>query len=45
MLSKKDQDEADALDALRNQAMTELQEWYSRHEDQLTQTKGSNRCL
>ena len=45
MLSKKDQDEEDALEGLRNQARTELQEWYTRHEDQLTQTKGSNRYI
>ena len=40
MLAKKDQE---ALKEMRNQASVELQEWYTRHEEQLTQTKASNR--
>ena len=43
MLAKKDNEERIALEELRNQAKTELKEWYSRHEEQLTQTKGLNR--
>ena len=45
MLSKKDMEEEEALKEMRNQAVTELQEWYSRHEEQLTQTKGLNRYI
>ena len=43
MLAKKDKEEEEALQELRNQALVELQEWYGRHEEQLTQTKGLNR--
>ena len=43
MLAKKDEEEKAALEELRNQAKQELQEWYGRHEEQLTQTKGLNR--
>lgn len=43
MLAKKDQEEQAALEELRNQAKQELQDWYSRHEEQFTQTKGTNR--
>ena len=43
MLANKDREETEALEELRNQAKVELQEWYSRHEEQLTQTKGLNR--
>jgi hypothetical protein len=43
MLAKKDEAEAAALQELHNQAEVELQEWYARHEEQLTQTKGLNR--
>lgn len=43
MLEQKDLEEETALEELRNQAKVELQEWYGRHEEQLTQTKGLNR--
>lgn len=43
MLSTKDREEQQSLEELRNQAKVEIQEWYSRHEEQLTQTKGLNR--
>ena len=45
MLAKKDADETAALDELRAQARKELSEWYGRHEEQLTQTKTSNRYV
>ena len=43
MLAKKDSEEKEALEELKNQAVVELQEWYSRHEEQLAQTKSLNR--
>jgi len=43
MLAQKDAEEAAALEELRAQARKELSEWYSRHDDQLNQTKTSNR--
>ncbi|XP_064395972.1 clathrin light chain A-like [Halichondria panicea] len=42
-LSEKDTEETNALEELQNQAKTELEEWYNRHEEQLNQTKGLNR--
>ncbi len=45
MLSNKDREETEALEELRNQSKVEIQEWYSRHEEQLTQTKGLNRFV
>lgn len=45
MLDKKDREETAALEELRNQARQELQEWYGRHEEQMTQTKGLNRYV
>ena len=43
MLAKKDAEEAAALDELRALARKELADWYSRHDDQVGQTKVSNR--
>ena len=43
MLSKKDAEEAAALEELRSQARKELAEWYARSDEQLGQTKTSNR--
>ena len=43
MLAQKDAEEAAALEDLRAQARKELSEWYSRSDDQLNQTKISNR--
>lgn len=43
MLANKDEGERAALEDLRNQANQEIQEWYGRHEEQFTQTKGLNR--
>lgn len=43
MLAKKDQEEEEALKEMQNQATVELQEWYTRHEEQLTQIKAGNR--
>ena len=43
MLAQKDAEEAAALEDLRAQARKELSEWYSRNDDQLNQTKISNR--
>lgn len=43
MLANKDREETEALEELRNQAKVEIQEWYGRHEEQLTQTKTNNR--
>ena len=43
MLAQKDAEEAAALEDLRAQARKELTEWYSRNDDQLNQTKISNR--
>ena len=43
MLAKKDAEEAGALDELRALARKELADWYSRHDDQVGQTKVSNR--
>ncbi len=43
MLAKKDADEEAAFEELKAQARKELAEWYARHDDQLTQTKASNR--
>ena len=43
MLATKDAEEAAALEELRNQARKELADWYSRHDDQVGQTKTSNR--
>lgn len=43
MLAKKDIEEQAALEELRNQAKSEILEWYSRHEEQFTQTKSINR--
>ena len=44
MLAKKDAEENAALEELRAQARTELAEWYARSDEQLGQTKTSNRC-
>ena len=43
MLAKKDAEEAAALEELKAQSRKELAEWYGRHDEQLTQTKASNR--
>ncbi len=43
MLAQKDAEEEAALEELRAQARKELAEWYTRHDEQLTQTKASNR--
>ena len=43
MLSKKDTEEQASLEELKVQARNELAEWYSRHEEQLNQTKTLNR--
>ena len=43
MLAKKDAEEAAALEELKTQARKELAEWYARHDEQLTQTRASNR--
>ena len=45
MLAKKDAEEAGALDELRALARKELADWYSRHDDQIGQTKTSNRSI
>lgn len=44
MLAKKDAEENAALEELRAQARKELAEWYARNDEQLAQTKTSNRC-
>ena len=43
MLAKKDAEENAALQELTSQAKVELQEWYARHEEQLSQSKSTNR--
>lgn len=43
MLAQKDAEEQSNLEELRAQARKELAEWYARNEDQLNQTKHSNR--
>ncbi len=45
MLAKKDAGEQEALQELTSQAKVEIQEWYARHEEQLSQTKGTNRWV
>ena len=42
-LSKKDTEENTALEDLKTQAKTELEEWYNRQEEQINQAKGLNR--
>ena len=44
MLAQKDAEEQSNLEELRAQARKEVAEWYARNEDQLNQTKHSNRC-
>ena len=43
MLAQKDLEEEEALKEMCKQAAAELQEWHNRHEEQMTQTKSSNR--
>ena len=43
MLANKDAEEQANLEELKTQARNELAEWYSRHEEQLNQTKTLNR--
>lgn len=43
MLAKKDAEETAALNELQALARKELADWYSRHDDQVGQTKTSNR--
>ena len=43
MLAMKDRAEVAALEELTNQAKVEIDEWYIRHEEQTSQTKGINR--
>jgi len=42
-LRKKDEEEATAMDELKEKAKKELEDWYKRYETQLEKTKSSNR--
>jgi len=42
-LRKKDEEEATAMDELKEKAKKELEDWYKRYEGQLEKTKSSNR--
>ena len=43
MLNEKDEEEAQALQELRETARKELEDWYNHHEDTLKHAKDSNR--
>ena len=43
MLTSKDKAEEEALEEMTSQAKVDLSEWYARHADQISQTKGTNR--
>ena len=44
-LQKKDEDEEKAKESLRKQAEKELNEWYTRHEENILKTKNINRFV
>ena len=44
-LATKDAEETAALDEMRAQSRKDVADWYSRHDDQVGQTKNSNRYM